>query len=209
MGCRTRVMGNVYDPTPADCLRPRQPVLHLHQPAPAWPSKATATRTLFYEKLEAMMELVVTAAAGPLRNSGKQACLQLSLPDGSGRLAGLRQAGPSATRCGEVLKHGTLSIGFIGLAETLTALYRPSPRRERGDAEEGPGDHRLYARLLRRGRAQDLTMNFTLLATPAEGLSGRFIRMDQEALWHNPRRNGPGILHQQLPYSRVVSHFRL
>ena len=34
MGCRTRVIGNVYDPTREICHRPRQPELHLHQPAP-------------------------------------------------------------------------------------------------------------------------------------------------------------------------------
>ena len=50
----------------------------------------------------------------------------------------------------EVLKHGTLSVGFIGLAETLVALHRRAPRRERARAEAGLEDHRPHARALRR-----------------------------------------------------------
>ena len=78
----------------------------------------------------------------------------------------------------EVLKHGTLSIGFIGLAETLTALYG----HHHGENDE------MQARGLEiigrmRKFVDDLSaqtgMNYTLLATPAEGLSGRFIRIDR------------------------------
>ena len=42
------------------------------------------------------------------------------------------------TTCGEVLKHGTLSIGFIGLAEALKALHRQASRRE-------PARRRIWA----------------------------------------------------------------
>ena len=78
----------------------------------------------------------------------------------------------------EVLKHGTLSIGFIGLAETLKALTG----KHHGESEAsqklgleiiGHMRARMDEESKRRG------LNFTLLATPAEGLSGRFVKIDQ------------------------------
>ena len=79
----------------------------------------------------------------------------------------------------EVLKHGTLSIGFIGLAETLTALYG----KHHGESEEA---QRLgieivaYMRKRMDEEAKKTGLNWSLIATPAEGLSGRFVRIDKE-----------------------------
>lgn len=79
----------------------------------------------------------------------------------------------------EVLKHGTLSMGFIGLAETLVVLTG----KHHGESEEA---QRLGLEIVgcmreRMDRAAEATgLNFSLLATPAEGLSGRFVRMDRE-----------------------------
>ena len=79
----------------------------------------------------------------------------------------------------EVLKHGTLSIGFIGLAETLTSLYG----RHHGQSEEIQEKGLKILSFMRKfcdDKSQELKMNFSLLATPAEGLSGRFIRLDKK-----------------------------
>lgn len=80
---------------------------------------------------------------------------------------------------GEVLKHGTLSIGFIGLAETLKVLVG----EHHGESEKAQklglsiiGDIREYCDKASRIYG----MNVTCLATPAESLSGRFVRMDKE-----------------------------
>ena len=79
----------------------------------------------------------------------------------------------------EVLKHGTLSIGFIGLAETLTALVG----KHHGESEES---ERLGLEIVShmRDKVDEETekrgLNFSLVATPAEGLSGRFVRMDKK-----------------------------
>lgn len=80
---------------------------------------------------------------------------------------------------GEVLKHGTLSIGFIGLAETLKTLIG----EHHGESEKAQelglkiiGDIREYCDKASRIYG----MNVTCLATPAESLSGRFVRMDKE-----------------------------
>ena len=80
---------------------------------------------------------------------------------------------------GEVLKHGTLSVGFIGLAETLVALTG----KHHGESEES---RRLgleiigHMRKFMDAESEKTGLNFTLLATPAEGLSGRFVRIDQK-----------------------------
>ena len=79
----------------------------------------------------------------------------------------------------EVLKHGTLSVGFIGLAECLKALTG----KHHGESEES---QKLGLEIIghMRKRMDDESektgLNFTLLATPAEGLSGRFVRIDKE-----------------------------
>ena len=77
-----------------------------------------------------------------------------------------------------VIKHGTLSIGFIGLAETLTALTG-------FHHGEDPAAHRLGLEIASHMRrridefADEYDLNYTLLATPAEGLSGRFVALDR------------------------------
>ncbi|GAE76983.1 ribonucleotide reductase [Cutibacterium acnes JCM 18918] len=79
----------------------------------------------------------------------------------------------------EVLKHGTLSVGFIGLAETLTALIGV----HHGESEEAQQlGLRIVGHLQERmdEAAERTGLNFSALATPAEGLSGRFVRMDRQ-----------------------------
>ena len=79
----------------------------------------------------------------------------------------------------EVLRHGTLSIGFIGLAETLKFLTG----KHHG---ESPESQALGLAIIGHMRARtdqksaETKLNWTLLATPAEGLSGRFVQLDAE-----------------------------
>ena len=78
----------------------------------------------------------------------------------------------------EVLKHGTLSIGFIGLAECLIALIG----KHHGEDEEA---QKLGLEII--NEMWDLTkefsekynLNYSIIATPAEGLSGRFTKFDR------------------------------
>ena len=79
----------------------------------------------------------------------------------------------------EVLKEGTLSIGFIGLAETLKVLCGS----HHGESEEA---QRLGLMIVKHIRdfcdisSAEYGLNFTCLATPAESLSGRFVGMDRQ-----------------------------
>lgn len=78
-----------------------------------------------------------------------------------------------------VLKHGTLGIGFIGLAECLVALIG----KHHGESDEA---QELGLRIIGSMRncvqafSEHFDMNFSVLATPAEGLSGRFTKKDKQ-----------------------------
>ena len=80
----------------------------------------------------------------------------------------------------EVLKHGTLSVGFIGLAETLKALVGAHHGESAERAAAWFEDHRPHARACAMRNHRKTGLNFTLLATPAEGLSGRFVKIDRK-----------------------------
>ena len=77
----------------------------------------------------------------------------------------------------KVIKHGTLTVGFIGLAETLKALVGA----HHGESEKA---QKLGIEIVQRLRqrmdeaAKNYQLNFSLIATPAEGLSGRFVKID-------------------------------
>ena len=79
----------------------------------------------------------------------------------------------------EVLKHGTLSVGFIGLAECLKALIG----EHHGESEKAQNlGLEIIGHMRQRcdDASEKLGMNVTLLATPAEGLSGRFVKIDRK-----------------------------
>ncbi|NMA80212.1 MAG: anaerobic ribonucleoside triphosphate reductase, partial [Clostridiales bacterium] len=86
--------------------------------------------------------------------------------------------GPDDT-VGEILKHGTLTLGFIGIAETLVALIGEHHGESEKARELGL---RIVSHMRKRmdDKSAETGMNFTLMATPAEGLSGRFVRMDKK-----------------------------
>ena len=78
-----------------------------------------------------------------------------------------------------VLNQGTLSIGFIGLAECLIALVG----KHHGESEEAQElGLRIVSHMAERinGYAETYQHNFTFLATPAEGLSGKFTKRDKK-----------------------------
>ena len=85
----------------------------------------------------------------------------------------------------EVLKHGTLTIGFIGLAECLTALLGAHHGESEAAQEMGL---RIVGHIRERADEAGLKtgLNFSVIATPAEGLSGRFLRLDKERFGELP-----------------------
>ena len=79
----------------------------------------------------------------------------------------------------EILKHGTLSVGFIGLAETLKAL---TGKHHGESAESQKLGLEIVTHMRKRmdDKSAETGLNFSLLTTPAEGLSGRFIKIDKK-----------------------------
>ena len=78
----------------------------------------------------------------------------------------------------DVLKQGTLSVGFIGLAECLIALTG----KHHGESEDSQKLGLDIVKLMNtvcRKRAEETGLNISVIATPAEGLSGKFVKIDR------------------------------
>ena len=121
MGCRTRVMGNVYDPS-QEIANGRGNLSFTSINLPRLAIESHGDEALFYEKLKDMMELVIGQLDDRFAIQSKKRVYNFPFLMGQGVWLDSEKLGPN-DEVGEVLKHGTLSIGFIGLAETLISLY--------------------------------------------------------------------------------------
>ncbi len=177
MGCRTRVMGNVYDPS-REISYSRGNLSFTSINLPRLAIEANGNEKLFYEKLQTMLEMVAQQLLDRFEIQANKHIYNYPFLMGQGVWLDSDHLTLQDT-LREVLKHGTLSIGFIGLAETLTSLYG----QHHGQSEEIQKKGLEIISFMRKfcdDKSQELRMNFSLLATPAEGLSGRFIRMDKK-----------------------------
>lgn len=177
MGCRTRVMGNVYDPS-QEIANGRGNLSFTSINLPRLAIESHGDEALFYEKLKDMMELVIGQLDDRFAIQSKKRVYNFPFLMGQGVWLDSEKLGPS-DEVGEVLKHGTLSIGFIGLAETLISLYGHHHGESDAMQEKGLAVVQYMRRYLD-ARSERTHMNYSLLATPAEGLSGRFVRMDKK-----------------------------
>lgn len=177
MGCRTRVMGNVYDPS-QEIANGRGNLSFTSINLPRLAIESHGDEALFYEKLKDMMELVIGQLDDRFAIQSKKRVYNFPFLMGQGVWLDSEKLGPS-DEVGEVLKHGTLSIGFIGLAEMLISLYGHHHGESDAMQEKGLAIVQ-YMRQYLDARSERTHMNYSLLATPAEGLSGRFVRMDKK-----------------------------
>ena len=131
----------------------------------------------FFAELDKMVDLVFEQLLERLEIQSCKKCKNYPFLMGQGIWIDSDRLGPD-DEVREVLKHGTLTVGFIGLAECLKALigkHHASPRRRRSLAS------RLWASSVRRRtRSAETKLNFSVIATPAEGLSGKFVRLDRK-----------------------------
>ncbi|MCI8906896.1 MAG: anaerobic ribonucleoside triphosphate reductase [Angelakisella sp.] len=177
MGCRTRVMGNHYDPSrEVTCGRGNLSFTSINLPRIGIQAKGDIEE--FYRILDQRVELVVRQLLHRFKIQAAKKCRNYPFLMGQGVWIDSDRLGIDDT-IEEVIKHGTLSVGFIGLAETLVALTG----KHHGESEES---QKLgleivgHMRKLMDDKSEETGLNFTLLATPAEGLSGRFVRIDRE-----------------------------
>lgn len=132
----------------------------------------------FYKNLHYSME---TALSGLLHRYSLQSIQPAKASDfmmREGVWEGGEQLHPDEP-VGELLKHGTLSIGFIGLAECLKALLG----QHHGESELAYKEGVKIVETMRAfcdRKSEEYNLNITLFATPAEGLSGKFTQMDRE-----------------------------
>jgi len=177
MGCRTRVIANVYDPEQEVC-NGRGNLSFTSINLPRLAIKAGGDINRFFEDLDYKLDLVVEQLLERFEIQCRKRVYNFPFLMGQGVWLDSEKLGP-LDEVREILKHGTLTIGFIGLAETLTALIG----EHHGQSERA---QRLGLEIVGHLRARcdketkDRNLNVTLIATPAEGLSGRFVRLDRE-----------------------------
>ncbi|MDF1494706.1 anaerobic ribonucleoside triphosphate reductase [Caproiciproducens sp. CPB-2] len=177
MGCRTRVMGNVHDRTKeVTCGRGNLSFTSLNLPRIAIEAKGDLRA--FYEMLDKRMDLVIRQLMHRFKIQCSKKVYNYPFLMGQGVWIDSEKLDPQDS-VEEVLKHGTLSMGFIGLAETLKALTGKH-HGESAESQKLGLEIVSYMRKRMDDESAKTGLNFTLLATPAEGLSGRFVRIDQK-----------------------------
>lgn len=175
MGCRTRVMGNVCGEETAPG-RGNLSFTSINLPRMA--IEARGNKRYFFINLDHILSRVRKQLLDRYQVQASRRVRNFPFLMGEGVWRGAEKLGPDDT-LEEVLKQGTLSIGFIGLAETLKLLTG----RHHGESEEA---QKLGLKIV--GYIRDFCdesskaygLNFTCLATPAESLSGRFVKLDRE-----------------------------
>lgn len=182
MGCRTRVLANHVDPdksvTPGrgnlsftTVNLPRLGIKH------GMVSNEKTDMEGFYQELGELMDLVKDQLLERFEIQCSKKVYNFPFLLGAGVWLDSEKLKPG-DKLRKVLKHGTLSIGFIGLAECLKALIG----KHHGESEEA---QKLGIEIITfmRKKCDEYTekynLNFTCLATPAEGLSGRFVKIDK------------------------------
>lgn len=176
MGCRTRVIGNVYDPS-RQVVGGRGNLSFTSVNLPRIAIKAHGDLDWFFEELDRKVDLATEQLMERYRIQAAKKVRNYPFLMGQGVWLDSEKLKEDDT-VGEVLKHGTLSVGFIGLAETLTALIG-SHHGESHEAQSLGLEIVGFMRKKLDDRSRETGFNYTLLATPAEGLSGRFVKLDR------------------------------
>ena len=184
MGCRTRVMSDVTDLDNqttggrgnlsfTSINLPRIGIKH----GICLKERDKADMKGFYQELGEMMDLVKDQLLERFELQCSKHPYNFPFLIEQGIWTNGDKLGPN-DRLRRILKHGSLTFGFIGLAETLKALTG----KHHGESEEA---QKLGLEIIKfmRNRcdeySKEYNLNFTLIATPAEGLSGRFVNIDK------------------------------
>ncbi len=182
MGCRTRVLANVCGPsiTPS---RGNLSFTSINLPrlgikyGIALGERTKADMKGFYKEFDEIIDLVKGQLLQRFECQCSKSKANFKFLLGSGVWLNSEKLDYNS-KLRTVLKHGTLSIGFIGLAETLKALLG----EHHGESEKA---QKLGLEIIGHLRkrcdefCEEYNLNFTCLATPAEGLSGRFVAIDR------------------------------
>ncbi len=177
MGCRTRVIGNIHDPS-REIVTGRGNLSFTTINLPRLGIEAHGDISKFYCDLDFMMNLVFEQLLQRFKIQCAKRVRNFPFLMGQGVWIDSEKLGIDDS-IEDILKHGTLSVGFIGLAECLKALIG----KHQGESEEA---QKLGLEIITHMRkrvdeqGKKTRLNFSLLATPAEGLSGRFVAIDKK-----------------------------
>ena len=185
MGCRTRVFASIFPESDGRSTgRGNCSFTTINLPrigiknGIALEKRSEADWDSFYKNLDEMIDIAAAQLMDRFDFQGEQRVRNFPFLMGQGNWMGSEKLGPD-DKIRDVIKHGTLSIGFIGLAETLVAMTG----KHHGESQESQ-ERGLEIIGHMRDRMDSLskryTLNFSLLATPAEGLSGRFTKLDRK-----------------------------
>ncbi len=176
MGCRTRVIGNVHDPS-RQVVGGRGNLSFTSINLPRIAIKAHGDVEWFFGELERKVRLCIEQLMERYKIQAAKKVKNYPFLMGQGVWIDSDTLSEE-DEVGEVLKHGTLSVGFIGLAEALKALIG-AHQGETDEAQTLGLEIIGFMRKLLDEESKKTGFNYTLLATPAEGLSGRFVRIDR------------------------------
>ena len=191
MGCRTRVMTNIYSKK-KEVIAGRGNLSFTTVNLPRLGIKhgialgaEHADMDGFFKELEMMCDMVKDQLLERFKLQAKKKVKNFPFLMGSGVWQDSEKLNPEDT-LEKVLKHGTLTIGFIGLSECLIALTGKHHAESKESQELGL---KIIGFMREKcdSYCEKYKMNFSLIATPAEGLSGRFIKLDKERYGTIPR----------------------
>lgn len=184
MGCRTRVIADVTSPD-NEVVTGRGNLSFTTINLPrlgikygiALGERNKADMEGFYKELGEIMDKVRDQLLERFEVQCNKRCYNFPFLLGQGVWTNGEKLKPT-DRLRKVWKHGSLSTGFIGLAECLKALTGKHHGEDKNSQKLG-----LEIITFMRNRCDEnskkYNLNFTCLATPAEGLSGRFTAIDK------------------------------
>lgn len=180
MGCRTRVLADVTSDYPVTPGRGNLSFTSINLPRLGIKHGIVSGDTDldgFFKELEELMDLVKDQLLERFEIQCSRRIYNFPFLLGQGVWMDSEKLKPN-DRLRKVLKHGTLTIGFIGLAECLKALIG----KHHGESEEAQKLGLKIIGFMRKKLdeyTKEYNLNFSLIATPAEGLSGRFTNIDK------------------------------
>ncbi len=184
MGCRTRTIGSIFPESDGivtgrgNCSFTTINLVRIGiKNGIALGERKEADWDGFYHELDEKMDLVKDELLERFEFQANQHVRNFPFLMGQGNWFGSEKLSPNDT-LRDVIKHGTLSIGFIGLAETLVAMIGKH-HGEDEEARELGLDIITHMREKCDAYSKKYKLNFSLLATPAEGIAGRFTKIDR------------------------------
>ena len=215
MGCRTRVLANNYDPEKG--ITPGRGNLsftsiNLVRLGIKYgiidKERKEADMKGFYKELEELMDLVKAQLDERFEIQANKRVVNFPFLMGQGIWMDSAKLKPR-DKVRKVIGHGTLTFGFIGLAETLKALMGKH-HGESKKAQELGLEIIGFMRKQCDKYAKATNMNYTLIATPAEGLSGRFTAIDKSIYGIIPevtdREYYTNSFHLPVYYDTTIEH---